>query len=181
MKIALPGVMSFVNADDKFDYELENIPEEFSTVIRQSLSIKTVKNFLTSATDCLEFHAKFAPLKPFKQVIDLNVLRQAGGRWKFRIALEASEPKEDDVILISSPLNKTTSVTFKLTNKSKSFTPFVASFTTDSDAEFTVMPKAGNLESYGREGTTFVVSFTPMEYGKTRQGKLIIQTDEMMW
>lgn len=88
--------------------------------------------------------------------------------FRFRITLEATEPKEDDVIVISSPLHKTTSVTFKLTNKSKSFTPFTASFTPDSDAEFTVMPKSGNLESYGREGTTFIVSFTPIEYGKTR-------------
>jgi len=36
------------------------------------------------------------------------------------------------------------------------------------------MPKSGDLEHYGREGTTFVISFTPIEYGKIRRGKLII-------
>ncbi|KAL4498636.1 hypothetical protein ABPG72_019754 [Tetrahymena utriculariae] len=181
MKIQLPGIMSFITNEDKFEFELDGISDEFNTLIRQSLQIKTVKNYLTSSNDHLEFQAKFSPLKPFKQTIDFNILRQAGGRWKFKITLEATEPKEDDIIIISSPLHKTTSVTFKLTNKSKSFTPFTASFTPDSDAEFTVMPRSGNLESYGREGTTFIVSFTPIEYGKTRQGKLIIQTDEMMW
>jgi hypothetical protein len=46
-------------------------------------------------------------------------LRKAGGRWKFRIMLEASNPKEDDQIVIQSPLNRTTSVSFKLTNQKK--------------------------------------------------------------
>jgi hypothetical protein len=32
----------------------------------------------------------------------------------------------------------------------------------------------GDLEPYGREGTTFIISFTPVEYGKIRKGKLII-------
>lgn len=34
MKFTLPGVMAFINPDDKFDFELENIPEEFNTIIR---------------------------------------------------------------------------------------------------------------------------------------------------
>jgi hypothetical protein len=69
------------------------------------------------------------------------VLRTSGGRWKFRITLEALEPQEDDTIIISSPLNKTTSVSFKLTNKVKSYAHFYASFNPESDAEFSVMPK----------------------------------------
>jgi hypothetical protein len=39
----------------------------------------------------------------------------------------------------------------------------------------------GLLEPIGREGTKFVVSFTPVEYGKSKNGKIIIQTDEMYW
>lgn len=94
--------------------------------------------------------------------------------------VEATEPKEDDLIIISSPLHRTTSVSFKLTNKSKGYAGFLAQFTPDSDPEFTVMPKEGELEPYGREGT-FIISFTPIEYGKTRRGKLIVQTQDMYW
>lgn len=47
--------MSFINSDDKFEYELDNITSEFNTLIRQSLQIKTVKNYLTSPNDHLEF------------------------------------------------------------------------------------------------------------------------------
>lgn len=90
------------------------------------------------------------------------------------MVLEATEPKEDDLIVISSPLHRTTSVSFKLTNRHKHYAPFVAQFTPDSDPEFTIMPKSGDLEPYQREGTTFIISFTPIEYGKTRKGKLII-------
>jgi hypothetical protein len=45
------------------------------------------------------------------------------------------------VIIISSPLNKTTSVSFKLTNKVKSYSKFTAGFSAESDPEFSVMPK----------------------------------------
>jgi len=31
------------------------------------------------------------------------------------------------------------------------------------------------------EGTNFIISFTPLEYGKQKTGKLVIQTDEMLW
>ncbi len=88
--------------------------------------------------------------------------------------LEATEPDEDDHIVIYSPLNKTTSVSFKLTNRYKQYSPFVTYFTPDSDPEFTIMPKSGELEPFGREGKNFIISFTPIEYGKTKKGKLII-------
>ena len=63
-----------------------------------------------------------------------------------------------------------------------SYAPFTASFTPDSPYEFTVFPNEGVLEPPGRgEGTVFIVSFTPTEYGKTQVGKLVIQTEEMQW
>lgn len=66
------------------------------------------------------------PLKPFKTTIDFNILRKAGGRWKFKMVIEATEPKEDDLIVISSPLHRTTSVSFKLTYKAKVYAAFKA-------------------------------------------------------
>ena len=95
--------------------------------------------------------------------------------------MESSEPDCDDIIHISSPLNKTTSVSFKLTNKNKTYAAFQAYFTAGSDSEFSIMPKSGDLEPYGREGKNFIISFTPVEYGKTKEGKLIIETDELYW
>lgn len=97
------------------------------------------------------------------------------------MVLEAMEPEVDDVIVIQSPLQKTSSVSFKLTNHMRTFAEFNAYFTADSAAEFVVYPKTGLLEPYGKEGTNFIVSFTPLEYGKAKVGKMVIQTEEMQW
>jgi len=48
--------------------------------------------------------------------------------------------------LITSAINKTSSVSFKLNNYSKHAAEFTAAFTADSDTEFTVLPKNGILE-----------------------------------
>jgi hypothetical protein len=32
-----------------------------------------------------------------------------------------------------------------------------------------------------RDGTMFIVSYVPEEYGKVKVGKLIIETDEIQW
>jgi hypothetical protein len=37
------------------------------------------------------------------------------------------------------------------------------------------------LAKYGSKGTQFFVSFTPVEYGKEKKGKLIIETADMYW
>ena len=85
----------------------------------------------------------------------------------------------DDIITIQSPLHKTSSVSFRLSNHMKQYAEFSAHFTQDSAQEFAVHPKNGQLEPYGKEGTNFIVSFTPTEYGKQKIGRLVIQTEEM--
>ncbi|CAD8106047.1 unnamed protein product [Paramecium primaurelia] len=181
IKIGLQGIAQSLQADDKFEFELGNVPVDLQQMIQKCFSVKCTKNYLSNPHENLHYAVRFQPMKPFKASLEFIVLRQSGGRWKYKIILEATPPDEDDVIIISSPLNKTTSVSFKLTNKTKNYAKFNAGFTPDSDAEFSIIPKVGDLEPYGREGTTFVISFTPIEYGKIRKGKLIIQTDEMYW
>ena len=112
--------------------------------------------------------------------------------------MEATFPDPDDTITITSAIHKSSSVSFKLNNYTKVPADFTAGFTSDSDFEFSVTPKAGILESArseiprlmcvnlntfyrDSETTTFIVTFAPLEYGKTKTGKLIIQTDEMLW
>ncbi len=79
-------------------------------------------------------------MKPFKTHIDLMITRNAGGRWKFKVILEATDPDEDDTIIIYSPLNRTSSVSFKLTNKYKQYSHFIANFTPETDPEFSILP-----------------------------------------
>jgi len=34
---------------------------------------------------------------------------------------------------------------------------------------------------HGKDGTTFSLSYTPIEYGKEKHGKLLIYTESMLW
>lgn len=98
-------------------------------------------------------------MKPFKTTIDFVIHRKLGGLWKFKIILESSPPNEDDVIVLSSPLDAIDTVSFRLTNRFKTFATYSAKFTSESDPEFSVSPTTGLLEPYGRDGTIFSISF----------------------
>ena len=88
----------------------------------------------------------------------------------------------DDSIVIEAKLHHTSSVSFDLNNVEPESVPFKAFFSADSPLEFNVFPATGDLAPYGTsEGTTFIVSFTPEDYGRTSVGTLFIQTDEMLW
>lgn len=63
----------------------------------------------------------------------------------------------------------------------KSHAKFHAYFTSDSCIDFSVNPKVGELEPYGREGTPIEVIFCPTQYRKSWSGKLVIETDESYW
>ncbi|CAD7936763.1 unnamed protein product [Amoebophrya sp. A120] len=125
----------------------------------------------------------FAPLRPFNTSAFLLFSKlKGGGRWRFNLNLTSLEPAVDDIIEIESPLNKPASVAFKLCNHTASYAEFDAFFDSDAAAEFTVSPTQGVLEPAGNpQGTTFVVSYRPTEYGKQVQGRLIIQTEDVMW
>ncbi|CAE7358857.1 CFAP47 [Symbiodinium natans] len=123
----------------------------------------------------------FSPLRPFIALCNLVITRASGGRWRFDLKLEATEPEVDDVISIQSPLNKPASVAFRLNNHTSVYSEFEAFFDAESAYEFTVQPTSGVLEPAGTSGTTFVVTYKPTEYGKPVQGKLIIQTEDVFW
>jgi len=180
IKIRLPGFED-LSPDDVFTYEVNVLNPNNKSFVDKSVLFEQLKDTLFSSDDELEFTLRFEPLRPFKANTEFIIHKSSGGRWKFNAIFEASEPEADDVIIINSPLQKTSSVSFKLTNYLRSYAEFQAFFTADSAAEFVIYPKSGMLEPYGKEGTNFIVSFTPTEYGKAKVGKLMIQTEEMQW
>jgi len=150
-------------------------------MVDRSVMFDLQSETLDVAKDPLNFTMRFEPLKPFKAQAELVIYKSSGGRWKFNAVFEATEPQVDDIITIQSPLQKTSSVSFRLTNHIKQHSPFQAFFTEGSAEEFGVQPKQGQLEPYGKDGTNFIVSFLPTAYGKPKIGTLVIQTDEMQW
>eukprot|EP01017_Pseudomicrothorax_dubius_P047657 TRINITY_DN8583_c0_g1_i5.p1 TRINITY_DN8583_c0_g1~~TRINITY_DN8583_c0_g1_i5.p1 ORF type:complete len:454 (+),score=135.08 TRINITY_DN8583_c0_g1_i5:255-1616(+) len=181
IEFVLPGLADY-SKDEVFNHEMDGVSPEYQANIAKWFQMTPIKNTLDGPDDKLSFNVRFLPMKPFKTSFEILIFKSRGGRWKFRVNVEATEPDVDDTIYIEAPINRTVSVSFKLTNtKYKVYADFVAGFTPESDSEFSVMPKTGLLEPYGKDGTTFTISFTPVEYGKVKKGVLIIQTDEMYW
>ncbi|KAH8069936.1 hypothetical protein JL721_5473 [Aureococcus anophagefferens] len=83
---------------------------------------------------------------------------------------------------VAKLVNSALEVQFKLVNSNAmDYTPFNAFFSTDSAHTLTVSPAHGLLAPVGTEGTNFDVSFRPVKYGMLQRGRLIIQTEDMMW
>lgn len=167
--------------EENFTHEIRVPNKEFQRLVDNSFKVEPIKNIIGHPDESLEFLVRFEPLRPFKTIVEFLIYKSSGGRWKYNIMLEALDPDVDDVIIIESQINKSHSVAFKLTNQLKAFAEFEAFFTPESNSCFSVMPTQGVLEPFGREGTTFVVTFSPTEYGAAKIGRLIIQTDDMRW
>jgi hypothetical protein len=167
--------------EENFTHEIRVPSKEFQRLVDNSFKIEPIKNIISSPDESLEFLVRFEPLRPFKTIVEFLIYKSSGGRWKYNIMLEALDPDVDDTIIIESQINKSHSVAFKLTNQLKAFAEFEAFFTPESNSCFSVMPTQGVLEPFGREGTQFVVTFSPNEYGAAKIGRLIIQTDDMRW
>jgi hypothetical protein len=179
LEVALRG-LDEVAPGETFSYELL-IPEDMRGLVERSLTITPIVESVTSVSEPLQYSLLFQPLRPFNASIEFIVNKASGGRWRQEIVLAAEEPEIDDVIVMEAMLNHTSSVSFKLTNQFNTYAKFTAAFSPDTPYDFSVYPSEGTLEPYGREGTNFIISFTPTEYGKTLTGKLVILTEEMQW
>ena len=168
-----------------FGYMLNIKEEKYKALINKCLNIQFVDKKRMDSNDIqnkkLPLEIKFYPLRPFKTDIEFILRKKSGGQWIYNIILEATEPDPDDIIYIKSSLGKQSFVAFKLQNIFTKDAKFIAYFSHDSSSEFSVTPREGTLDQSGREGTQFVICYLPVEYGKIKIGKLIVETDEVEW
>ena len=173
-----------INFND-FGYILNIKEDKYKSLINKCLSINFVEKKNMENEDAsnkkLPLEIKFYPLRPFKTDVEFILRKKTGGQWIYNIILEATEPDPDDVIHIKSSLGKQSFVSFKLQNVFTKDAKFIAYFSHDSSSEFSVTPREGQLSQQGMEGTQFVICYLPVEYGKIKIGKLIIETDEVQW
>jgi hypothetical protein len=188
--LSLDGLVTNLgeNLLDSLSCSLE-VPQQYQAIVNRCFDIMIADNpeatskgkEKTNSGKEVSLRVRLAPLRPFVALCNLVITRATGGRWRFDVKLEATEPDVDDTISIQSPLNKPASVAFRLCNHTNAYAEFDAFFDAESAYEFTVQPTAGVLEPAGTSGTTFVITYKPTEYGKPVQGKLIIQTQEVYW
>lgn len=166
---------------EEFSHTIE-CPEEYDGFLQHALSIQVVDNVISNGSEPIKLQVVFEPLRPAKVDAILVIQKTSGGRWRFPLRVVATEPEVDDVIKMEAMINNTSTVSFSITNQFEAFAKFKAFFTPDSAPEFSVHPKRGVLEPLGsKEGTNFLVNFSPLEYGKPVVGFLVIQTDDMQW
>jgi len=156
-------------------------PAEMSDMLTNCLTIERDPKTPRPALGVCRVKVVFEPLKSVRCKVQIQIARASGGRWRYDMELVASQPDVDDVIKIEGTMDRTTSISFRLTNQFDKQAPYQAYFSVESPPEFTVTPSVGMLDAYGSEGTNFVVSFSPKVYGKLYQAKLIVETEEMQW
>jgi len=131
---------------------------------------------------CVRYRLLFEPLKVFTADVEIVVVCKNKGRWKADITLEAEEPPPDDILRLCAPVGGVDRVSFRLTNRFLGYSPLQAYFTARSSPHFSVSPSSGVLAPFGSaEGTQFVVTFSPKEYGMREVAYLVISTDEAQW
>jgi hypothetical protein len=64
------------------------------------------------------------PLKPFEASIQFIINKSTGGRWRYLMRVNATEPDPDDTIDIEATLHRTSNVSFSMTNQFPMFSPF---------------------------------------------------------
>ena len=128
----------------------------------------------TAGAEKAAFQLAVVSYKPMSLQTQLEILAENGCKWIYRCDFCFQQPPIDDRFEIIAAINKPTSVMFKLTNRVKAHARFTAYFTSESCIDFTVNPKVGELEPYGREGTPIEVVFCPTQYKKGWVGKLVI-------
>jgi hypothetical protein len=180
VSIVLPELPPLAG-DENFTHELRVTSTDLAPLVAKTFTMQPVKNILQNAQEALIYEVLFDPLRPFRTDAELLIYKATGGRWRFNMVIEAKEPDIDDTIVIEAAMGKATAVAFRLTNHFKQYAAFTAFFKEDGDSCFSVRPEKGILEPFGREGTQFVVTFYPSEYGFPKSGKLMILTDDMQW
>ena len=121
----------------------------------------------------------FEPLRVFSADVEIILSCKNKGRWRAEVELDALDPPFDDSIMLTAPVGGTDHVSFKLSNRFLGYSPFEAYFSARSSPHFTVSPSSGVLAPFGSaEGTKFVVTFSPKEYGIREKATLVVTTEE---
>ncbi|XP_040324754.1 cilia- and flagella-associated protein 47 [Herpailurus yagouaroundi] len=168
----------------EFEYEIQFESDVVKSNLESCMALYLIKKSFNvmAKVITLVFNLIFAPKKPLRTQITLNIECITDGIWKFPITLVGTEPDVDDVIDIEGVgLFKESIVNFRLTSQTRNPEPFTAYFLPGSDPVFFVKPKVGKLLPFDTEGTLIIVGFTPQMYSKKYKATLAIQTPDMYW
>jgi hypothetical protein len=169
------------------DFEIETIiDEDVKKCVKrafrvQPLDIVSVDDAGPQVNFGVRCRVLFEPLKQMNTTVTVVAISRARGQWRSQVLLEATPPDPDDVIELTATVGGEDRVNFRLANRFLGFSQYQAYFELQSSPHFTCTPTSGVLAPFGTAGTTFTVSFAPLEYGINEKGTLTIATDEAQW
>lgn len=209
MAVTLAG-LKMKGLREAYSFEIA-APDSEKSHLKKALSVKPLQAEILSSTAPLKFHVSFRPKRALRCTVDLLITKASGGRWRFPLHLEATEPEVDGTVQVESHVGNVAAVVFNLPNPELTAVPFTAYFTPDSPAEFAVTPERGVMEpgvprrestsergagpvarrrsEFGvgvdvepdGPGAQFRITYAPTEYGTDLVGRLVIVTDENTW
>eukprot|EP00201_Polytomella_parva_P023354 CAMPEP_0175046994 /NCGR_PEP_ID=MMETSP0052_2-20121109/5346_1 /TAXON_ID=51329 ORGANISM="Polytomella parva, Strain SAG 63-3" /NCGR_SAMPLE_ID=MMETSP0052_2 /ASSEMBLY_ACC=CAM_ASM_000194 /LENGTH=166 /DNA_ID=CAMNT_0016310815 /DNA_START=18 /DNA_END=515 /DNA_ORIENTATION=+ len=138
----------------EFSYRLQ-LPEASRAFLEQCLSVTPYDASRPSSSsspssaqtltlldpkDPLQFRVSFAPPRPMPlTTVELHVARvRGGGRWRFEIQLEASEPDLDGVITLECTIGQTATQAVPIFASGDLPEPFRAELSSDTPLSFDI-------------------------------------------
>ncbi|EFJ49198.1 hypothetical protein VOLCADRAFT_90100 [Volvox carteri f. nagariensis] len=186
MEVVLTG-LNKVGPEDEFSHEMV-LPVEHRAFLEQSLVVEPVgpNPVRLSRPDApLRYKVYFAPQRMLPPTsLELVINKSTGGRWRFEMQLQATEPDLDGTLTIEAAVGATSYVPLRLYSSSNEPQPFTASFPSDTPLVFNVVPSKGLLPPMPRPGEPepeppLQVSYNCREFGKVVRGRLHVQTSDM--
>ena len=197
IEIVLNGLAT-VSPEDEFSHEVVIAPGgSGANVDHGVLQVVPVSTSLSRPDQPLVYRVLFAPKTSFASAeAELVVHKASGGRWRFDLHLQASEPNCDGTITIEAGMDQTSYVPLMLHSSSGSPEAFSAAFSSDTPLLFDVTVDKGLLmprRDDGGSGLMFGgaslpapdaavgaplwVSYTCRDFGKVLKGRLVISTE----
>jgi len=181
LEVVLTGLAQ-VGPDEGFTHEVVVPPDAKANLDAGVLSITPVETRINSPTQPLTYKVRFAPQRMFNADVEFIVHKNSGGRWRFEMQLQASEPDLDGVLTIEAAMDQTATVPIQLFSSSDKPQPFTASFTSDTPIQFNVLPQRGMLPPAGQQGPPpLQVTYTCRDFGKVVKGRLFVQTPDTQY
>eukprot|EP00899_Mesostigma_viride_P006782 jgi/Mesvir1/16104/Mv08394-RA.5 len=151
------------------------VPPGQEGALRTALRVEPIDTIISDNNQLLRFKVIFEPKRMLLTTVDFVITRPGGGRWRFEVQLQATEPEMDGLLVLEAEVGKTEVAYIRLPPALPGTDPmpFGAFFTPESPVELAVSPAEGLLVPGAP--TEVCVSFSPREYGRTLVGTLIVQ------
>merc|ERR1712232_477164 len=77
------------------------VPQQYQALVNRCFDIQIADHPSSGERkekQQVSLRVRFAPLRPFVSLCNLVITRASGGRWRFDVKLESTEPEVDDTI-----------------------------------------------------------------------------------